>query len=116
LAALDFDDYRQRCSVGRPSLDAWSALDSVALEIATIGADVSTADHMHDGDAVKPLQEQVEQEVNAFYGDGAYDQGKVRDYPQEEKIDQVIPPQKNAVIQQHGNYQAEPLECDECLR
>lgn len=88
----------------------------MAQEIVTIGADVSTADHMHDGDAVKPLLEQVEQEVNAFYGDGAYDQWKVRDYLQEEKIAQVIPPRKNAVIQQHGNSKAEPLECAECLR
>ena len=62
------------------------------------------------------LLEQIEQEVNAFYGDGAYDQWKVRDHLQSEKIDQVIPPRKNAKIKQHGNSSEEPLERDECLR
>lgn len=81
-----------------------------------IVAQLLTASGVHDGDAVKPLLEQIEQEVNAFYGDGAYDQWKVRDHLQEEKIDQVIPPRRNAVIQQHGNSSEEPLERDECLR
>jgi hypothetical protein len=81
-----------------------------------IVAQLLSDSNVHDGAAVKPLLDQVEQEVEAFYGDGAYDQWKVRDYLQEEKIDQVIPPRKNAVIQQHGNSNAEPLERDECLR
>ncbi|QDU88416.1 Transposase DDE domain protein [Pirellulimonas nuda] len=82
----------------------------------TIVAQVVTGADTHDGDAVEPLLEQVEAEVQTFYGDGAYDQWKVRNYLQGESIHQVIPPRKNAKIKQHGNASAEPLERDECLR
>lgn len=82
----------------------------------TIVAQLTTESNVHDGDAVEPLLEQVEQEVTTFYGDGAYDQWKVRDHLQEESIHQIIPPRKNAKIKQHGNSCEEPLERDECLR
>jgi hypothetical protein len=80
-----------------------------------IVAQMLTDSSVHDGDAVKPLLEQVEQDVNTFYGDGAYDQWKVRDHLQSEKIDQVIPPRRNAPFdhpngQQHGNSSEDPLE------
>jgi hypothetical protein len=55
-------------------------------------------------------------ELRAFYGDGAYDTWELREHLENERISQVIPPRKNAVIQQHGNSKAEPLERDECLR
>ncbi|QDV78343.1 IS5 family transposase [Botrimarina mediterranea] len=81
-----------------------------------IVAQLLTESNVHDGDAVEPLLEQVEQEVTTFYGDGAYDQWKVRERLQEERIHQIIPPRKNAVIQQHGNSKKDPLERDECVR
>jgi IS5 family transposase len=79
-------------------------------------AQLTTVSGVHDGDAVEPLLKQVEPEVRTFYGDGAYDSWKVRDHLRESKIDQIIPPRKNAKIQQHGNSSADPLERDECLR
>jgi len=35
-----------------------------------------TENNIHDGDQVEPLLEQVESDVDTFYGDGAYDQWK----------------------------------------
>ncbi|QDU88977.1 Transposase DDE domain protein [Pirellulimonas nuda] len=73
----------------------------------TIVAQIVTGANMHDGDAAKPLWKRVEAKVQTFYGDGAYDQWKVRDYLQSESIHQFIPPRKNAKIKQHGNTSAE---------
>lgn len=81
-----------------------------------IVARLLTESNTHDGDAVDPLLDQVEPEMTTFYGDGAYDQWKVRDHLHEQGIHQIIPPRKNAKIKQHGNSSAEPLERDECVR
>ena len=90
----------------------------LAVDPAThqIVAEVLTENNEHDADQVEPLLEQVEAEVQAFYGDGAYDQWKVYDALQENSIWSIIPPRKNAKIKQHGNSAEEPLERDECLR
>ncbi|MEQ8849184.1 IS5 family transposase [Botrimarina sp.] len=69
-----------------------------------------------DASQVEPLLEKVEQPVETFYGDGAYDGWAVRDYLKGESIHQIIPPRQNAVIKQHGNSSKEPLERDECVR
>ena len=86
---------------------------AVDPESCAIVAQLLTESSVHDGDAVAPLMEQVEQEVTTFYGDGAYDQWKVRDHLQESGVHQIIPPRKNAKIKQHGNSAADPLERDE---
>ena len=81
-----------------------------------IVAQMLTGSSVHDGDAVAPLLEQVEQEVTTFYGDGAYDQWKVREHLHEKGVHQIIPPRKNAKIKQHGNSSEDRLERDECVR
>ncbi len=75
-----------------------------------------TENNIHDGDQVEPLLEQVESKINAFYGDGAYDQWKVYDSLEEKEIEAIIPPRKNAKIKQHGNFSASPLPRDEAVR
>lgn len=75
-----------------------------------------TDNRTHDGDVVEPLLNQIESKVETFYGDGAYDQWKVRKHLRDQSIDQVIPLRKNAKIEQHGNSSEEPIERDECLR
>ena len=82
----------------------------------TIVAQLLTASSVHDGEAVEPLLERVDPEVEVFYGDGAYDQWKVREHLRGENIHQIIPPRKNAKIKRHGNSSEDPLERDECLR
>ena len=90
----------------------------LAVDPAThqIVAHVLTENNQHDADQVEPLLEQVEVEVETFYGDGAYDQWKVYDALQENSTWAIIPPRKNAKIKQHGNSVEEPLQRDECLR
>jgi len=71
-----------------------------------------------DADAVEPMLEQVEEDIESFGGDGAYDKRKVyqkiRDHSPD--CDMKIPPQKNARIWQHGNCKAPPHPRDENLR
>ena len=81
-----------------------------------IVARLLTESNVHDGEAVKPLLEQVEQEVETFYGDGAYDQWKVREHLAENDIHQIIPPRRGSKIKQHRNSANDPLERDECVR
>lgn len=81
-----------------------------------IAAQALTENSIHDGDLVEPLLEQVESDVDAFYGDGAYDQWKVHDLLAEREIEAIIPPRKNAKIKQHGNSGDEPLPRDEAIR
>ncbi|QDS99597.1 IS5 family transposase [Adhaeretor mobilis] len=72
-------------------------------ETGEILAELLTENDQHDGDQVDGLLAQVEEPIVNFYGDGAYDQPKVYDRLEWEATEPVIPPQKNAVIKQHGN-------------
>ena len=71
-----------------------------------------------DADAVEPILTQIDQEMESFSADGAYDKRKVyqkvRDHSPDTQIN--IPPQKNARIWQHGNCKAPPHPRDENLR
>lgn len=89
------------------------AVDPDSHEIV---AHTLTENHVHDADQVEELLEQVEREVENFYGDGAYDQWKVYQSLDEREIGSIIPPRKNAKIKQHGNSSEDPLPRDECLR
>lgn len=82
----------------------------------TILAEFFTASNVHDGDAVDPLLDQIDEPIEMFYGDGAYDQWKVYDRLEHEAAKPVIPPRKNAKIKRHGNSNDYPLPRDEALR
>ncbi len=85
-------------------------------ETQEIVAEVLTENSGHDSDQVDELIEQVGVPIDAFYGDGAYDQWKVYDRLAKEEIEAIIPPRKNAKIKQHGNSSQSPLERDEAIR
>jgi len=89
---------------------------AVDPESHAILAELTTPSNTHDATAAKPLLSDVDQEVETFYGDGAYDTWPLREHLAEESIHQIIPPRKNAKIKRHGNSSAEPLERDECVR
>lgn len=55
-----------------------------------------TENNIHDGEQVGSLLEQVESDIDTFYGDGAYDQWKVHDLLQDQGIKATIPPRINA--------------------
>jgi hypothetical protein len=82
----------------------------------TIVAQSLTESNIHDSYQVEPLLEQVESDVDTFYGDGAYDQWKVHDSLQDQGIKAIIPPRKNANIKQHGNSSKDRLPRDESVR
>ena len=79
-------------------------------------ADLMTDSRTHDATAAKPLLGRVDQQIETFYGDGAYDTWPLREHLVEKEIYQIIPPRANAVIAQHGNSSSDPLERDECVR
>ena len=73
---------------------------------------------LSDADAVEPMLAQIDQTIESFSADGAYDKRKVyqkvRDHSPDSQIN--VPPQKNARIWQHGNCKARPHPRDENLR
>jgi hypothetical protein len=81
-----------------------------------IVAETLTENDVHDADQVDELLDQVVAEVEALYGDGAYDQWKVYNSLDKRSVWSIIPPRKNATIKQHGNASADPLQRDECIR
>jgi len=71
-----------------------------------------------DADAVEPLLAEIDQQIDDYGADGAYDKAKVyqkvRDHSPDADIH--IPPRKDARIWQHGNCKAPPHPRDENLR
>ena len=87
-------------------------------EDGEIQAALLTENSVSDDEAVEALLAQIEQELDEFAADGAYDKRKVYDRlnAHSPDVDILIPPRKNARIWQHGNTKAERLKRDENLR
>ena len=81
-----------------------------------IEAEVLTENSGHDADQVESLMQQIDDPVDAFYGDGAYDQWKVYGTLEEQGTKPIIPPRRNAKIKQHGNSNESRLPRDEAIR
>lgn len=77
-----------------------------------------TENSVSDDNAVAGLLAQIEQELDKFAADGAYDKRKVYDSLNAHSpgVHILIPPRKNARIWKHGNTKAERLKRDENLR
>lgn len=87
-------------------------------EDGEIQAVILTENSVSDDAAVAVLLKQIEQEIDEFAADGAYDKRKVYDglNAHSPNVKILIPPRKNARIWKHGNTQAERLKRDENLR
>lgn len=87
-------------------------------EDGEIQAVILTQNSISDDAAVEVLLEQIDQEIEKFAADGAYDKRKVYDCLNAHSpgVQILIPPRKNARIWKHGNTQAERLKRDENLR
>ncbi len=87
-------------------------------EDGEIQAVILTENSVGDGDAVKALLQQIEQEIDKFAADGAYDKRKVYDSlnAHSPEVGILIPPRKNARIWKHGNTKTQRLKRDENLR
>lgn len=87
-------------------------------EDGEIQAVLLTENSVSDDAAAAVLLKQIEQEIDEFAADGAYDKRKVYDALNEHSpnVKILIPPRKNARIWKHGNTKAERLKRDENLR
>lgn len=96
---------------------SWRKLH-IAIDPKTgeVVAEELTGNDRHDADLVEPIIDQVDEHVERFFGDGAYDQRKVYDILEREAADPVIPPRKNATLWQHGNSKKPRHSRDEVLR
>jgi uncharacterized protein YggL (DUF469 family) len=89
---------------GKTKRRTWRKLHlGVNPDTHEIVAETLTENSCHDSDQVDDLLDQVRNRVDGFYGDGAYDQWKVYGTLQNRKIKPIIPPRRNAKINQHGN-------------
>ena len=79
-----------------------------------------TTNSQDDAGQVEPLLAQIEAPIEALGGDGAYDRRKVFEAlaasDRGPPMRPIIPPRKDAKIEQHGNTKAEPLPRDETIR
>jgi Transposase DDE domain len=101
---------------GKSKRRTWRKLHlTVNPDTQEIEAEVLTENSGHDADQVDELLDQVNGPVDAFYGDGAYDQWKVYDSLRGREIQPIIPPRRNAKIKQHGNAHQTPLVRDEAI-
>jgi hypothetical protein len=85
-------------------------------ETSEIEAVELTENNKDDGDMVKPMLNQIKQEIDAVAGDGAYDKKKVYEELSGRVNQMNIPPQKNARIWVHGNKKGAKHPRDENLR
>lgn len=97
----------------------WRTLHiAVCAEEGEIEAVVLGEAGLADADAVAPMLEEIDQGIERFGADGAYDKRKVYDKVRTHSpnCEMLIPPRKNARIWQHGNCKAPPHPRDENLR
>ena len=83
-----------------------------------IQAVILTENSVSDDAAVEVLLQQIEQQIDKFAADGAYDKRKVYDClnAHSPDVNILIPLRKNARIWKHGNTKTERLKRDENLR
>lgn len=102
---------------GKSKRRTWRKLHlAINPDTQEIEAEVLTAAGGHDADQVENLLDQIDAPVDAFYGDGAYDQCKVYETLETQKIRPIIPPRRNAKISWHGNASDPRLPRDEAIR
>jgi transposase len=77
---------------------------------------VATTNNYHDSQVLGDILDGVEGEIFQVSTDGAYDTKSCYEQIEQREAKAVIPPRKNAKIQQHGNCKAAPLIRDENLR
>jgi hypothetical protein len=75
-----------------------------------------TTNAVDDAAMVEPVLKKIKGKVKRFGGDGAYDKSKVYHTLERERIQPIIPPQKNARIRRHGNCKGRATARDKALR
>jgi len=102
---------------GKSKRRTWRKLHlAVNPDTHEIVAELLTENSIHDSETVGDLLNEIDGDVNRFFGDGAYDTWDVYETLEKHHADGIIPPRKNAKIKQHGNSTKEPLARDEAIR
>lgn len=102
---------------GRQKHRTWRKLHLAANpETQEIVAELLLENSTHDSETVDDLTDSIDDDIDRFFGDGAYDTWDVYETLEGRGIDAVIPPRKNAKIKQHGNSSKEPLARDAAIR
>lgn len=104
---------------GKSKRRVWRKIHlSVDSESGEIQAGALSEASVSDAEALITMLEEIDQQIENFSGDGAYDKRTVYDNIQKHSPDCRIhiPPRKNARIWQHGNCKAPPHPRDENLR
>ena len=102
---------------GKGKRRTWRKLHlAVNPQTQEIVAETLTESGVHDADQVDDLLDQIDAPMDAFYGDGAYDQWKVYGTLEGNGIRPIIPPRRNAKIKRHGNSSQPPLPRDQAIR
>lgn len=89
------------------------AVDEADGEILSMSL---TENSFKDNELFEDLLSGLEDVISDTSADGAYDAKNVWDFCEEYDINPLIPPKKNAVLKQHGNCKAPPLQRDEIVR
>ena len=102
---------------GKSKRRTWRKLHlAVNPDTHEIEAETLTENSCDDASQVDDLLDQVAGSMEAFYGDGAYDQRKVYETLEKQGVRAIIPPRRNAKIWQHGNSGERPLTRDVAIR
>ncbi len=102
---------------GKSKRRTWRKLHlAVDPKTQEIVAELLLENSVHDSMAVDYLTNSINDDIDRFFGDGAYDTWGVYETLDRRQIDAIIPPRKNAKIKQHGNSAKEPLARDVALR
>lgn len=105
--------YGEGRTYGKSKRRAWRKLHlAVNPETQEIVAELLLENSVHDSETVDDLIDSIDDNVDRFFGDGAYDTWGVYETLEKHHVDGVIPPRKNAKIKQHGNSTKEPLARD----
>jgi hypothetical protein len=102
---------------GKTKRRTWRKLHlAINPDTHEIVAETLTENSCADADQTDALLDQTPAQVDAFYGDGAYDQWKVYGTLKKRNIKPIIPPRRTAKIKRHGNGNKPPLPRDEAIR
>lgn len=102
---------------GKSKRRTWRKLHlAVNPDTHEIVAETLTENSCDDASQVDTLLDQVAGKIDGFYGDGDYDKRKVYKTQGNRRIKAIIPPQRNAMIWQHGNSVERPLSRDVAIR
>ena len=102
---------------GKTKRRTWRKLHlMIDAESQEIIAECLTANSVHDTVPVAGMLDEQKTPVGQFYGDGIFDTWNLYDILAQRGIEPVVPPQRNAVLTQHGNCKRPPLPRDEAIR